>query len=43
MTKPEFEIYDDSLHDLTDKLFVVYATRYPDSICLEYYMVLVGE
>lgn len=39
VTKPSFEIYDDSLSVLNDKLFVVYATRYPDSICLEYYTV----
>ena len=43
VTKPEFEIYDDSLSDLKDKLFVVYATRYPDSICLEYYMVVIEK
>ena len=39
VTKPEFAIYDDSLSDLKDKLFVVNATRFPDSILLEYYMV----
>ena len=39
VTKPEFEIYDDTLSDLKDKVFVVNATRYPDSISLEYYMV----
>ena len=39
VTKPESEIYDDSLSDLKDKLFVVNATRFPDSILLEYYMV----
>ena len=43
VTKPEFEIYDESLSDLKDKLFVVYATRFPDSILLEYYMVLVKQ
>ena len=39
VTKPEFEIYDDSLSVLQNKLFVVHATRFPDSILLEYYMV----
>ena len=39
LTKPEFEIYDDSLSILKDRLFIVNATRYPDSIKLEYYMV----
>ena len=43
VTKPEFEIYDDSLSDLKDKLFVVNATRFPDSILLEYYMVLIEK
>jgi hypothetical protein len=43
VTKPEFEIYDDSLSDLKDKLFVVNATRYPDSILLEYYMVVIEK
>lgn len=41
VTKPEFEIYDDSLSILKDRLFIVNATRYPDSISLEYYMVIV--
>ena len=39
VTRPEFEIYDESLSDLENRVFVVYATRNPDSICLEYYMV----
>lgn len=39
VTKPEFEIYDDSLSELVNRLFIVNATRYPDSILLEYYMV----
>ncbi len=43
VTKPEFEIYDDSLSDLKDKLFVVNATRFPDSILLEYYMVMIEK
>jgi hypothetical protein len=43
VTKPEFEIYDDSLSVLQDKLFVVHATRFPDSICLEYYMVELAD
>ena len=33
------EIYDDSLQILKDRVFIVNATRYPDSIALEYYMV----
>lgn len=41
VTKPEFEIYDESLSVLRDRLFIVNATRYPDSISLEYYMVIV--
>ena len=43
VTKPEFEIYDDSLRDLENHVFVVNATRYPDSICLEYYMVVIEK
>ncbi len=39
VTKPEFEIYDDTLSILKDRLFIVNATRYPESIVLEYYMV----
>ena len=39
VTKPTFEVYDDSLGVLNDKLFVVNATRFPDSILLEYYTV----
>ena len=42
VTKPEFEIYDDSLSILNEKLFIVNATRFPDSILLEYYMVEIG-
>lgn len=38
-TKPEFEIYDESLGVLKNKLFICCATRFPDSIQLEYYMV----
>ena len=38
-TKPEFEIYDDSLSVLKNRLFICHATRYPDSIQLDYYMV----
>ena len=41
VTTPSFEIYDDSLSVLMDKVFICNATRYPDSICLEYYMVVV--
>ena len=43
VTKPTFEVYDDSLSDLLDKLFIVNATRFPDSILLEYYMVEIEE
>ena len=38
-TKPEFEIYDDSLSILKNRLFICYAERFPDSIHLGYYMV----
>ncbi len=39
VTHPSFEIYDDSLRVLEDRLFISVATRNPDSIVLEYYMV----
>ena len=39
VTKPSFEIYDDSLSILKDRQFITVATRNPDSIVLEYYMV----
>jgi len=38
-TKPEFEIYDESLGILKNRLFICCAIRYPDSIQLDYYMV----
>jgi hypothetical protein len=38
-TKPEFEIYDDSLGILKNKLFMCCAERFPDEIHLGYYMV----
>lgn len=38
-TKPEFEIYDESLNILRNRLFICWAERYPDSIHLAYYMV----
>lgn len=38
-TKPEFEIYDDSLGILKNKLFICWAERFPDEIHLGYYMV----
>ncbi len=38
-TKPEFEIYDESLSVLKNRLFICNATRNPDSIQLDYYMV----
>lgn len=38
-TKPEFEIYDESLSVLKNKLFICYAERFPESIHLAYYMV----
>jgi len=37
-TKPEFEVYDESLSVLNNKLFICCATRLPDSIQLDYYM-----
>ena len=39
VTHPSFEIYDESLRVLEDRLFITVATRNPDSIVLEYYMV----
>ncbi|MBR4056765.1 MAG: DUF3237 family protein [Oscillospiraceae bacterium] len=41
VTRPQFEIYDESLEILNERVFVCNATRYPDSISLEYYMVVV--
>lgn len=38
-TKPEFEIYDDSLSILKNKLFICCAERLPDSVILDYYMI----
>lgn len=38
-TKPEFEIYDDSLSILKNRLFICCAQRFPDAIHLGYYMV----
>jgi hypothetical protein len=38
-TKPEFEIYDDSLGILKNKLFICCAERFPDEIHLGYHMV----
>jgi len=38
-TKPEFEIYDDSLSILKNRLFICCAERYPDSVVLGYYMI----
>ncbi len=40
-TKPEFEIYDESLSILNNRIFVCCAVRFPDSIQLDYYMVVV--
>ena len=39
VTKPEFEIYDETLHMLRDRLFITYATRLPDLVIIEFYMV----
>lgn len=39
VTRPTFEVYDERLNVLNDKIFICAATRYPDSISLEYYMV----
>lgn len=41
VTRPRFEVYDESLEILNERVFVCNATRYPDSISLEYYMVVV--
>lgn len=41
-TKPEFEIYDDSLSILKNRVFICCAERFPDSIHLGYYMVEVS-
>lgn len=38
-TNPEFEIYDESLSMLKNRLFICMAERFPDSIHLAYYMV----
>ncbi len=38
-TKPTFEIYDESLSVLKNKLFICCAERFPGSIHLAYYMV----
>lgn len=42
-TRPEFEIYDESLQVLRNRLFICYATRLPDLVILEYYMVEAGK
>ncbi len=39
VTHPSFEIYDESLSILEDRLFITVGTRTPDAIVLEYYMV----
>ena len=39
VTRPSFEIFDDSLSILNDRLFITVGTRNPDSIVLEYYMI----
>lgn len=41
VTRPQFEVYDESLEILNERVFICNATRYPDSISLEYYMVVV--
>lgn len=38
-TVPTFEIYDDSLNYLYEKLFVCVATRKPDAVVIDYYTV----
>lgn len=43
VTKPSFEIYDDSLEILENRMFFCLATRYPDSISLEYYMLEIED
>ncbi len=39
VTRPSFEIYDESLSVLENRVFITVATRHPASIVLEYYMV----
>ncbi len=41
-TKPEFEIYDESLSILKNRLFICCAERFPDSVALSYYMIEVN-
>ena len=38
-TKPEFEIYDERLSWLNERLFICCATRLPDAVILSYYTV----
>ena len=38
-TKPEFEIYDERLQWLNERLFICCATRLPDAVILSYYTV----
>lgn len=38
-TKPNFEIYDQRLNWLNQKIFICSATRLPDEVCLDYYTV----
>ena len=42
VTKPEFEIYDETLRVLRDRLFITYATRLPSLVIIEFYMVEAG-
>ena len=39
VTVPKFEVYDDSLRWLSEKIFVCDGTRLPDSVLLTYYSV----
>ena len=39
VTSPKFEVYDDSLRWLTEKIFVCDGTRLPDAVLLTYYAV----
>ena len=39
VTIPKFEVYDDSLRWLSEKIFVCDGTRLPDSVLLTYYSV----
>ena len=39
VTTPKFEVYDESLKWMTEKIFVCDGTRLPDAVLLTYYTV----